>query len=222
ARKWLAPGTTSLRSLAGSAQLRCDSSAMVTDCDQASVLVRRVRGETIVGANCLRAVTTSHTESPHRPLSVRRRATSATARWPRTDWSRASRYRVVLRQRESAACGGNTDASHRIQASFMTAPCSVAPAARHGRVLSDPCHRIAERPGVLGRAAALSGALAARARSPRKCGTCRFPPKTWRRKSWRTLLPDFETPAEQGCGATSGSAVPPLVGQWAAGGPEWP
>src|SRR5690606_31372962 len=105
-------------------------SAMVTDCDQASVLVSRVRGETMVGANCLRAVTTSHTESPQRPLSARRRATSATARWPRTDWSRASRYSVVLRHSESAAGGGNTDASHRIQASFMAAPCSVAPPAQ--------------------------------------------------------------------------------------------
>src|SRR5690606_38366245 len=160
ARKWLAPGTTSLRSSAGSAQLRCASRAMVTDWDQASVLVRRVRGETMVGANCLRAVTTSQTESPHRPLSARRRATSATACWPRVDWSRASRYSVVLRHSESAAGGGMTDASHSIQASFMTAPCSVAPLAQpwpdpHGGPGPPRCGR----PGVLGRAAALSGAL---------------------------------------------------------------
>jgi hypothetical protein len=38
----------------------------------------------MVGANCLRAVTTSHIVVPHRPLSRRRRATSATACWPRT------------------------------------------------------------------------------------------------------------------------------------------
>src|SRR3546814_5742272 len=73
--------------------------ALVTAWDQASTLLSRVLGDTIDGANCLRAVTTSHIESPHRPLSSRRRATSATACWPRSDWSRASRYTVVLRQR---------------------------------------------------------------------------------------------------------------------------
>ena len=53
--------------------------------------IDRVCGETMVGANCLRAVTTWHRLRPHSPLSRRRRATSATACWPRTDWSRASR-----------------------------------------------------------------------------------------------------------------------------------
>src|SRR3546814_2925032 len=119
ARKWLAPGTISVRSPAGSAQLRSDSMAIVTAWDQASTLRSRVLGDTSDGANCLRAVTTSHIESPHRPLSSRRRATSATACWPRSDWSRASRYTVVLRQSESAACGGRTEANHRIHASFI-------------------------------------------------------------------------------------------------------
>src|SRR5690606_28818881 len=49
----------------------------------------------------------------------RRRATSATARWPRTDWSRASRYTVVARQRGSAAGWGSIDASQRTKDSFM-------------------------------------------------------------------------------------------------------
>src|SRR3546814_16025118 len=89
AAKWLAPGTTSLRSPGGSDQLRSDSSATVTASAHASTLLMRVLGETIVGANCLRAVTTEHTSLPHRPLSRRRRATSAPACWPRTDWSRA-------------------------------------------------------------------------------------------------------------------------------------
>src|SRR5690606_6554514 len=41
----------------------------------------------------------------------------------------ASRYTVVLRQSESAACGGRTEASHRIHASFIErTPCCVAPA----------------------------------------------------------------------------------------------
>src|SRR3546814_15241654 len=85
------------------------------------------------GANCLRAVTTSHIESPHRPLSSRRRATSATACWPRSDWSRASRYTVVLRQSESAACGGRTEADHRIHASFLEqTPCCLAPSGTTG------------------------------------------------------------------------------------------
>src|SRR5690606_22730116 len=119
AAKWLAPGTISLRSPGGSAQLRSDSSATVTASAQASVLLRRVLGDTRLGANCLRAVTTEHTSSPHRPLSRRRRATSATACWPRSDWSRASRYTVVLRHNESAAGCGNTCDSQRIQANFI-------------------------------------------------------------------------------------------------------
>src|SRR5690606_38345722 len=102
---------------------------MVTDSAHASVLLRRVLGDTSDGANCFRAVTTSHTLSPQRPLSRRRRATSATACWPRWDWSRASRYNVVLRQSESAVCGGSTEANHRIQANFIQTPCCVAPAA---------------------------------------------------------------------------------------------
>src|SRR5690606_700350 len=152
ARKWLAPGTTSLRSPAGSAQLRSDSIAIVTACDQASTLRRRVFGDTSDGANCLRAVTTSHIESPHRPLSSRRRATSATACWPRSDWSRASRYTVVLRQSESAACGGRTEANHRIQASFI----ERLLAALRPRAPPEPGGLgVANGHGVLGRAAAL-------------------------------------------------------------------
>src|SRR3546814_8665474 len=152
ARKWLAPGTISVRSPAGSAQLRSDSMAIVTAWDQASTLRSRVLGDTSDGANCLRAVTTSHIESPHRPLSSRRRATSATACWPRSDWSRASRYTVVLRQSESAACGGRTEANHRIHASFIEqTPCCVAPAGTTGsRGIG-----VANGHGVLGRAAAL-------------------------------------------------------------------
>src|SRR3546814_14087234 len=107
--------------------------AIVTAWDQASTLRSRVLGDTSDGANCLRAVTTSHIESPHRPLSSRRRATSDTACWPRSDWSRASRYTVVLRQSESAACGGRTEANHRIHASFIEqTPCCVAPAGTPG------------------------------------------------------------------------------------------
>ena len=49
-------------------------------CTRVSFL-KRVPAGTRVGANCLRAVTTSHMESPQRPLSCRRRATSATACW---------------------------------------------------------------------------------------------------------------------------------------------
>src|SRR5690606_26124988 len=196
AMKWLAPGTTSLRSPAGSAQLRWDSSAMVTACDHASVLDRRVRGETMVGANCLRAVTTSHTESPHRPLSARRRATSATARWPSTDWSRASRYRVVLRHRESAACGGMTDASHRIQASFMTATCSVAPSTPDGRAAQGSGHCDADGLACWGERR-LSLALCCPGANPAGRGSCRF-----RRRrggeSARTVLPDFTTLPERG------------------------
>src|SRR3546814_13214585 len=93
--------------------------AIVTGWDQASTLRSRVLGDTGDGANCLRAVTTSYIESPHRPLSSRRRATSATACWQLSDWSRASRYTVVLRQSESEACGGRTAANHRIHARFI-------------------------------------------------------------------------------------------------------
>ena len=126
--KWLAPGTTSRRFSGGSDQLRSDSSATLTARVQALVLASLVFGDRIVGANCLRAVTTSHIDSPHRPLSWRRSATSATASCPRTDWSRASRYTVVLRQSESAAGGGSTEASHITHSSFIVAPCCVAPA----------------------------------------------------------------------------------------------
>src|SRR5688572_6739491 len=127
AAKWLAPGTISLRSLGGRAQLRSAFSATVTDLAQASAFCRRVPGATMVGANCLRAVTTSHIESPHSPLSRRRKATSATASWPRRVWSRASRYTVVLRHNESAAGCGSICDSHKIQASFIGTPCSVFP-----------------------------------------------------------------------------------------------
>src|SRR3546814_6316032 len=72
--------------------------------------------------------------------------------WPRSDWSRASRYTVVLRQSESAACGGRTEANHRIHASFIEqTPCCVAPAGTTGsRGIG-----VANGHGVLGRAAAL-------------------------------------------------------------------
>ena len=61
AMKWLAPGTISRRWPFGSDQLCSDSSAMVTASAQASPFDSRVCGDTIVGANCLRAVTTSQT-----------------------------------------------------------------------------------------------------------------------------------------------------------------
>src|SRR3546814_8878037 len=90
--------------------------------------------------------------SDRRPLSSRRRATAATTCWRRSDWSRASRYTVVLRQSESAACGGRTEANHRIHASFIEqTPCCVAPAGTTGsRGIG-----VANGHGVLGRAAAL-------------------------------------------------------------------
>src|SRR5690606_32653608 len=130
---------------------------MLTTWAQASVLCMRVRGETMVGANCLRAVTTSHIESPHSPLSSRRRATSATACWPRTDWLRASRYRVVLRQSESAACGDISEASHRIQSNFIG---ELLAALRPVAAGSFPCRGTTPLAamlghGVLGRAATL-------------------------------------------------------------------
>src|SRR5690606_20254824 len=130
AMKWLAPGTTSRRLSAGSAQLRSDSIATVIAWASASWLRRRIRWETMPGANCLRAVTTSHIESPHRPLSWRRSATSATACWPRSDWLRASKYTVVPRQTESAAGCGMSEANQRIQPSVIdVTPCFVAPRA---------------------------------------------------------------------------------------------
>src|SRR5690606_25949523 len=129
--KWLAPGTTSRRLSAGSAQLRSDSIATVIAWASASWLRSRIRWETMPGANCLRAVTTSHIESPHRPLSWRRSATSATACWPRSDWLRASRYTVVPRQTESAAGWGMSEANQRIQPSVIeVTPCFVAPRPR--------------------------------------------------------------------------------------------
>src|SRR5690606_23790585 len=131
AMKWLAPGTTSRRMSTGSAQLRSDSIATDIEWAKAAWLRRRIWWETMPGANCLRAVTTSHIESPHRPLSCRRRATSATACWPRSDWSRASRYTVVPRHRESAAGCGMREANQRIQPSVIDlTPCFVAPRPR--------------------------------------------------------------------------------------------
>src|SRR5690606_7117255 len=120
AAKWLAPGTISLRSPGGRAQLRWDSSGTAPDSAHASELLRRELGDTSVGANCLRAVTTSPTLPPPLPPSRRRGATSAPGCCPWTDWLRASRYSVVLRHSESALCGDNTEANHRIQANFMT------------------------------------------------------------------------------------------------------
>src|SRR5690606_30616142 len=66
----------------------------------------------------------------------RRSATSATACWPRTDWLRASRYRVVLRHSESAAWGDISEASQRIQSSFIgnsLLRCARSPASTDGR-----------------------------------------------------------------------------------------
>src|SRR5690606_36183937 len=69
AAKWLAPGTTSWRSPGGRRQSLWVSKAMRTARSQAFRFFRRRPGFTRVGANCLRAVTTSQTESPQRPLS---------------------------------------------------------------------------------------------------------------------------------------------------------
>ena len=136
AAKWLAPGTISRRCAARQCPVALRFEG---DADGLRPGIADCRGwfaaRPATARTGWRAVTTSHRFSPHRPLSRRRRATSATASCPRSGL--VARFQVDGRaqaQRIGGRLRQDMCDSQRIQASFMATPCSVAPRRDAGRL----------------------------------------------------------------------------------------
>src|SRR5690606_9849875 len=104
---------------------------------------------------------------------------------------------VVLRHSESAASGDISEASQRIQSSFIGTPCSVAPG-RMRRVRVDGRQRRPDMACWGGQR--LYGAFA-RAPKSAEGGSGRFPPIEWAGKGGRTVKRQNRILPERGCGS---------------------